>query len=100
MDPAAQAAHMAKRLSLSPQQQTQVQSILTGEQAQMKALNENQTITHQQWLVQTKALHQQTRTEIAGLLTDTQKATMAEHRGPGPMGDREGAPPPPPPDEQ
>ena len=61
MDPAAQAAHMAKRLSLSREQQTQVQNILTNEQAQMKALNANETITHQQWLAQTKALHQQTQ---------------------------------------
>jgi Spy/CpxP family protein refolding chaperone len=94
MDPAAQAAHMAKRLSLTSEQQTQVQNILTNEQAQMKALNTNQTITHQQWLAQTKTLHQQARTQISGLLTDTQKAQLAEHRGPGPMGDREGPPPP------
>ena len=95
MDPAAQAAHMAKRLSLTAEQQTQVQSILTNQEAQFKALNENQTITHQQWLVQTKALHEQTRTQIEALLTDTQKAQMAQRRGPGPMGDHEGPPPPP-----
>jgi protein CpxP len=96
MDPASQAAHMAKRLSLSAEQQTQVQTILTNQQAQMKALNENQTITHQQWLAQTKALHEQTRTQINGLLTDTQKAQMAQHRGgPEAMGDRQGPPPPP-----
>ncbi len=98
MDPAAQAAHMAKHLSLSPEQQTQVQNILTNEQAQMKALNENQTITHQQWLAQTKALHQQTRTQISGLLTDAQRAQLAQRHGPGAMGDRQG--PPPPPEEQ
>ena len=95
IDPAAQAAHMAKHLSLSAEQQTQVQNILTNEQAQMKALNANQTITHQQWLTQTRALHEQAHTQITGLLTDAQRAQMAEHRGPGPMGDREGPPPPP-----
>ena len=96
MDPAAQAAHMAKRLSLTAEQQTQVQNILTNEQAQMKALNTNQTITHQQWLAQTKALHEQSRTQISGLLTDTQKAQMMQHRGgPEAMGDHEGPPPPP-----
>src|SRR5271163_4084697 len=95
MDPAAQAAHMAKRLSLTPEQQSQVQNILTNEQAQMKVLNTNETITHQQWLAQTKALHQQSRTQIGALLTDTQKAQMMQHRGGGPeaMGDREGPPP-------
>jgi Spy/CpxP family protein refolding chaperone len=93
MDPAAQAAHMAKHLNLSAEQQTQVQSILTTQQAQMKALNENQTITHQQWLAQTKALHQQTHSQISALLTDAQKAQLAQHRGPEAMGDREGPPP-------
>jgi len=92
MDPAAQAAHMAKRLNLTSEQQTQVQTILTNQQAQMKALNENQTITHQQWLAQTKSLHQQTRSQIDALLTDAQKAAMAQHTR-GPMGD--GPPPPP-----
>jgi len=95
MDPAAQAAHMAKRLSLTAEQQTQVQNILTNEQAQMKALNTNPTITHQQWLAQTRALRQQSRTQIGALLTDTQKAQMMQHRGgPEAMGDREGPPPP------
>ena len=92
MDPAAQAAHMAKRLNLTTEQQTQVQTILTNQQAAFKALNENQTITHQQWLAQTKALHQQTRTQIDALLTDAQKAAMAQHTR-GPRGD--GPPPPP-----
>src|SRR5271155_867294 len=96
MDPAAQAAHMAKRLNLTTEQQTQVQTILTNQQAAFKALNENQTITHQQWLAQTKALHQQTRTQIGALLTDTQKAQMLQRRGgPEVTGDREGPPPPP-----
>jgi len=96
MDPAAQAAHMAKRLSLTPEQQSQVQNILTNEQAQMKVLNTNETITHQQWLAQTKALHQQSRTQIGALLTDTQKAQMLQRRGgPEVTGDREGPPPPP-----
>jgi hypothetical protein len=98
MDPASQAAHMAKHLNLTAEQQTQVQTILTNQQAQMKALNENQTITHQQWLAQTKALHEQTHTQIGALLTDAQKAQLAQHRGPEAMGDRQG--PPPPPDEQ
>jgi len=95
MDPAAQAAHMAKRLNLTPEQQTQVQNILVGERAAMKALNENQTITHQQWLAQTKALHQQSRTQIESLLTEAQKAELASHRGPGGFEERQGPPPPP-----
>jgi periplasmic protein CpxP/Spy len=99
MDPAAEAAHMAKRLSLSTEQQSQVQSVLTSQQAAFKALNENQTITHQQWLVQTKALHEQTRTQIDAVLTPAQKQEMAEHMR-GPREGRGGPPPPPPPAEQ
>src|SRR5271168_3311260 len=91
MDPAAQAAHMAKHLNLTSQQQSQVQTILTNQQAAFKALNENQTITHQQWLAQTKALHEQTKTQIEALLTDAQKQAMTEHM----HGDHEGPPPPP-----
>jgi Spy/CpxP family protein refolding chaperone len=94
MDPAAQAAHMAKHLGLTSEQRTQVENILTNEQAQMKALDTNQTITHQQWLTQTRALHEQAHTQIKGLLTDAQKAQLQEHRG-GPLADHEGAPPPP-----
>jgi hypothetical protein len=96
MDPAAEAAHLARRLSLTAQQQTEVQTILTSQQSQMKALNENQSITHQQWLVQTRALHEQTRSQIEALLTETQKAAMAERMHPGgPRGDGQGPPPPP-----
>ena len=94
-DPAAMAAHMAKHLSLTSEQQTQVTNILTNEEAQMKALNTNQTITHQQWLAQTRALHKEAHTQINALLTDTQKAQMAERHGPGMMGDQEGPPPAP-----
>jgi periplasmic protein CpxP/Spy len=92
MDPASQAAHMAKRLNLTSQQQSQVQAILTSQQAAFKALNENQTITHQQWLAQTKELHQQTRSQIDALLTDAQKQALTEHMHGGPRGD---GPPPP-----
>lgn len=94
-DPATETARMAKRLSLTAEQQTQVQAILTNHQAQMKALNDSQTITHQQWITQSKALREQTRTQIEALLTDTQKQTMAQHMHRGPMGDHDGPPPPP-----
>jgi Spy/CpxP family protein refolding chaperone len=97
-DPTEQAAHMAKRLNLSTEQQTQVAALLTSAQAEHKALEENQSITHQQFLAQSKALHEQTESKIEALLNDTQKAEFAQmkahmRRGPGPDG--EGAPPPP-----
>lgn len=98
MNPAAEAAHLAKRLSLSSEQQGQVQTILTSAQAEHQALEQNQTITHQQFLAQSKALHQQTETKIEALLNDTQKTQfeqMKAHMGHGPHPDGEGAPPPP-----
>jgi hypothetical protein len=98
-DPAAMAAHLAKRLSLSPEQQTQVQALLTNQEAQRKSLEASQTITHQQFIAQTRALHEETETKMQALLTDSQKQQYAEmkaHRGPGPRPDADGAPPPPP----
>jgi Spy/CpxP family protein refolding chaperone len=97
-DPAAMAAHLAKRLNLSSEQQSQVEALLTNQEAQRKSLESNQTITHQQFIAQTKALHEETETKIQALLTDSQKQQYAEmkaRRGPGPRPDAEGAPPPP-----
>jgi hypothetical protein len=98
MNPAAQAAHLAKRLNLSSEQQSQVQTILTSAQTEHQALEQNQTITHQQFITQSKALHQQTEAKIEALLNDTQKAEftqMKEHMRGGPRPNGEGAPPPP-----
>ena len=97
-DPAEQAAHLAKRLGLSTEQQTQVQAILTNQQTEMKALDQNQAITHQQWLAQTKSLHEATQSKIEGLLNDTQKQQFQQmmahmHHGPPPSG-MDGPPPP------
>ncbi|AXC09602.1 hypothetical protein ACPOL_0217 [Acidisarcina polymorpha] len=97
MDPASMAAHLARRLSLSSEQQSQVQALLTSQQAEHKTLEQNQTITHQQFLAQSKALHEQTESKIEALLNDTQKQQFAEmkaHGRPGPPADGEGAPPP------
>jgi hypothetical protein len=104
MNPAGMAAHLAKRLSLSAEQQTQVQTILTNAEAQRKGLESNQTITHQQFLAQTRALHEETESKIQALLNDTQKQQYTEmkaRRGPGPgygpgSGPDGQAPPPPP----
>ncbi len=97
MDPAAMAAHMAKRLSLSSEQESQVAALLTTQQAEHKSLEQNQTITHQQFMAQSKALHEQTESKIEALLNDTQKAQFEQMKshmghGPGPQGE---VPPPP-----
>jgi protein CpxP len=97
MDPASMAAHLARRLSLSAEQQTQVQAILTNQEAQHKSLESNQAITHQQFLTQSKALHEETESKIQALLNDTQKQQYVEmkaHRGPGPGPDGQAPPPP------
>ena len=89
MNPAETAAHLAKRLNLSAEQQSQVAAILTNEQTEHQALEQNQTITHQQFLAQSKALHEQTHSKIEALLTDTQKQEFEQmkarmHQGPPP----------------
>jgi protein CpxP len=96
-NPAEMAAHLAKRLSLSAEQQSQVAALLTNQEAQRKSLETNTTITHQQFLAQTRSLHEETDTKIQALLNDTQKAQYAEmkaRRGPGPRPDGEAPPPP------
>lgn len=96
-NPAEQAEHLAKRLGLTSAQQAQVQTILTNQQTEMQALNQNQSITHQQWLAQMKSVHEATESKIEALLNDTQKQEyqqMREHM-------RHGPPPPdaPPPQD-
>ncbi len=86
MNPAMQAAHLAKRLGLTSEQQTQVEALLTTADNEHKALEANTSITHQQFLAQSKALHEQTETKIEALLNDQQKAEFAQMkaRRPGP----------------
>jgi Spy/CpxP family protein refolding chaperone len=99
MNPTAMAAHLAKRLNLSAEQQSQVAALLTSAQTQHEALEQNQSITHQQFMAQTKALHEQTESKIEALLTDTQKQEYEQMKaqrrhGPPPPPDGEAAPPP------
>jgi protein CpxP len=96
MNPAMQAAHLAKRLGLNSEQHTQVEAVLTSEQNEHKALEANTSITHQQFMTQSKALHEQTQTKIEALLTDTQKqefAQMKAHRPGPPPAEGDAAPP-------
>ena len=92
MNPTEMASHLAKRLNLSAEQQSQVAAILTNEQSEHQALEQNQTITHQQFLAQSKALHEQSSTKIEALLNDTQKQEFEQmkahmHHGPPPPGE-------------
>ena len=97
MDPASAAQHLARRLDLSAEQQTQVQNILTEEQAQHKALDANTTITHQQFLAQSKTLHEASEAKIQALLNESQKAEYAKMMARRPHGPppAEGEAPPP-----
>ncbi len=97
MNPTFAAQHLARRLDLSAEQQAQVQTILTEEQTQHKALDANTTITHQQFLAQSKALHEASETKIQALLNENQKAEYAKMLARGPHGpppaEGEAAPP-------
>ncbi len=91
-NPTEMAAHLAKRLNLSAEQQSQVAALLTTEQAQHQALEQNQTITHQQFLAQSKTLHEETHTKIEALLNETQKQEFEQmqahmRHGPPPSGE-------------
>jgi Na+-transporting NADH:ubiquinone oxidoreductase subunit NqrC len=95
MNPQAMASHLARRLGLSAEQESQVAALLTSQQAERKNLETNQSITHQQFLAQTKALREQTESRIEALLTDSQKTEYAQMkaRRPGPPPAEGEAPP-------
>ncbi len=85
-------------LSLTPEQSTQVKTILEGEHSKMDALHGNSAAAPEERHTQMMAIHGDTAAKIRVLLTpdqvtkyDAMEARMREHRpGAG------GAPPPPP----
>jgi Spy/CpxP family protein refolding chaperone len=106
--PDKQAAHMAKALGLSADQQSQLQPILADRDQKVQALMQNQSLSPRDRHVQMKGIAQDTDSKINAILTDDQKQkyeAMKENRREKMMARRQAnqatqpgqAPPPPPP---
>ncbi len=94
---------LTKRLSLTPDQVTQVKAIDDDQMSQMKALREDTSTPQADKRSKMMAIHQASQDKIRNVLTDEQKpkydamlAKMQSRRHNRQGGD-EGAPPPPPP---
>ncbi|HEY0264621.1 MAG TPA: hypothetical protein VGC07_08860 [Granulicella sp.] len=85
---------LTKRLSLSPDQQTQVKGIDDAQMQQMMAIRQDSSLSQDDRRSKMMALRQDTQTKIRAVLTDDQKtkydallqqqqARMAERRGGG-----------------
>jgi periplasmic protein CpxP/Spy len=92
---------LTKKLSLTPDQVTQIKAIDADTWSQMKALHENTSIAAADKQTQIHAIRKASHDKFLGVLTDEQKTTyaaleaqMREHRGN--HGGGNGPPPPPP----
>ncbi len=72
-DPDKQAAHMAKKLNLSADQQNQIKPILADRQQQMQGLWQDQSLTRQDRRDKMKSIHDDTNAKIEAILNDQQK---------------------------
>lgn len=95
---------LTKRLSLTPDQVTQVKAIDDDQMTQMKALREDTSTSREDRRTKMMAIHQASQDKIRNVLTDEQKtkydamlAKMQQRREHRHGGDEGGAPPPPPP---
>jgi protein CpxP len=97
---------LTKRLSLTPDQVTQVKAIDDDQMSQMKALRDDTSTSRDDKRSKMMAIHQASQDKIRNVLTDEQKtkydamqAKMQErrHDHQGGQGGEDGPPPPPPP---
>ena len=90
-DPQLETKMLTKRLNLSPEQAAQIEPILADRQARMEALKpaEGTTPDFKALREQHKAIMEETKAKLAGVLTPDQLAKMHEHKG-GPRGGAHG----------
>ena len=97
---------LTKRLSLTPDQVTQVKAIDDDQMSQMKALRDDTSTSKEDKRSKMMAIHQASQDKIRNVLTDEQKtkydAMLAKmqqrrHNHQGGQGGDDGPPPPPPP---
>lgn len=80
-DPARHAERLQERLQLDAAQTEQVRSILNDASTQRQALADKYKISERDaFRDEVRSLHTTTHGKIESLLTDEQKATLAEHR--------------------
>lgn len=69
---------LAKKLSLTPEQQSQVESILTDRQQQVRSARADSTLAPRARRAQVRRISQNSNRKIEALLNDTQKQQYAE----------------------
>jgi protein CpxP len=77
MDPDQQVAHMAKRYSLTSDQQAQIKPILANRQQQMQALRQDTTLSREDKIAKIKSIRDDSSNKIQAVLNDTQKQKFA-----------------------
>jgi hypothetical protein len=105
-DPAERTAHLTKKLHLTSDQQTKVQTILQSENSQMQSMRQNNSGSQQDRRAQMMDLHKTTDTQIRALLDSNQQKKWDEmqakreqmgeghhHGGPPPEGGDQAPPP-------
>ncbi len=73
VDPAVQAQHMAKRLNLTSDQQTQVLNVLTAQQDQVKSVRSDSSLSRDDRHAKMQSIRTDSESKIRALLTDDQK---------------------------
>ncbi len=71
---------MAKKLNLTQQQQDQLKPIFQSTRDQAKAIKNDTTLSADQKQAKLKALHEQTKSQVNGILTPEQQQQMAQMR--------------------
>lgn len=79
---------VAQTLDLTDAQKAQIKPILRSAAQQVKALRQDTSLTPEQQKAKRKAIRQDTLTQIAAILTPTQKAKLAAMRHKGHKGAR------------
>jgi periplasmic protein CpxP/Spy len=78
MTPDEQVAHMAKRYSLTADQQAQIKPILANQQQQMQALRQDTTLSRDDKRAKAQSIHADSSNKIQALLNDTQRQKFAQ----------------------
>ena len=85
---------MAKKLNLTADQQAKLQQLMAADRAKMQALHQDQSLTKEQRMEQSRALRQTMKEDMDSVLTPEQQKKLASmhegHRPGGPMGMKRG----------